>query len=406
MPAIESLPDAILPKLRQHGAAVGKILNDWILDLVAAPEVRVNGARQAATWLNHELETQRKSSAEQIRGATMKLDETKAALSEACHGPKMHGKVRKNTLTPRLLEYARLVHDHFVWEGVCKTVSVVEAHITRASDQLRDLWKDINQLVAEFESPVDPSTELDVNDAAQTGRLTESWSDEKWNLVEQLDHELETNFFADDKTLPQILAQGGESRVNLVSAMRVLARKVLVRSNKAKSLADMTEVRNHDHPTEPDAVLRGSLQSSLPTLLEVVGAKRLMLVTPQGFDAALLNELLHRVEDDPTIVHDPHGGFAVGYEVEDLPLESVFTLLMRCKADCQELAARLHTRTDIEWPTIYLVVLEPIFVHCQRPDFAAEWIGMSAGNPNLVPKNECRVLVTRFPDDLRCKLLP
>jgi hypothetical protein len=51
----------------------------------------------------------------------------------------------------------------------------------------------------------------------------------------------------------------------------------------------------------------------------------------------------------PSIVIDPASEPALCYEVASLPLWAVAASLVEDQPHCAQLAARLHTRCDIEW---------------------------------------------------------
>ena len=53
------------------------------------------------------------------------------------------------------------------------------------------------------------------------------------------------------------------------------------------------------------------------------------------------------------------------------------------------------------WPN-----LKPLPGYVQRPNLTAKRLGMAAGHPDLVLKNEGRVFVPRFPAYRRLELLP
>ena len=68
--------------------------------------------------------------------------------------------------------------------------------------------------------------------------------------------------------------------------------------------------------------------------------------------AARNTAMQQAVGEVATVVPNPSGDLVLFYEAERLPLDRVATLLSRGYGDCGEVAERLHTRIDVEWPSL------------------------------------------------------
>src|SRR5262249_1557707 len=66
----------------------------------------------------------------------------------------------------------------------------------------------------------------------------------------------------------------------------------------------------------------------------------------------------------------------------------------------------LARRASRDWVTWRDLVLEPPRRHLQRPDFAAEGLRVTAGDPEFVLEDVRRVFVAFFPDHLGLQLCP
>ncbi|MEX0937625.1 MAG: tubulin-like doman-containing protein [Pirellulales bacterium] len=85
-------------------------------------------------------------------------------------------------------------------------------------------------------------------------------------------------------------------------------------------------------------------------LLECGGARRLVLMLPQGPAAAGLAKLAAESWGEaPSVVHDSAGGGLLCCEIEQLPLARAAAHLVDYRADYVEAAWRLHTRIDVAW---------------------------------------------------------
>ena len=80
------------------------------------------------------------------------------------------------------------------------------------------------------------------------------------------------------------------------------------------------------------------------------GATRLLLALPDKTFAPHIAAHAYKLLDEaPSLALDPHGEMTAAYEIEQVPLEVAMNRLIRSKPDCESLAARLHTRTDVNF---------------------------------------------------------
>jgi hypothetical protein len=105
--------------------------------------------------------------------------------------------------------------------------------------------------------------------------------------------------------------------------------------------------------TESDAA-QGSLdafiESAKPRALECGGAKRLLLIMPEGPTAAQLPHMLERARHGtPTILRGSGCDLVACVEAEHIPLSGVAASLVCDDPQYAGAARRLHTRSDIEW---------------------------------------------------------
>jgi hypothetical protein len=92
---------------------------------------------------------------------------------------------------------------------------------------------------------------------------------------------------------------------------------------------------------------------AMPSVLTVGGAKRLFLAAPAGEAAnRFANAIQQSVGEAAAVVPNPTGDLVMFYEAERLPLDRLAELLSRGYGDCGEVAERLYTRVDVEWPTL------------------------------------------------------
>ena len=74
-----------------------------------------------------------------------------------------------------------------------------------------------------------------------------------------------------------------------------------------------------------------------------------MLPTNGGLDLAALSQDDRLAEESVTMLPEGESKVAVCFEVEQIPLDNIAASLIRTRGDYLDLAARLHTRIDVDW---------------------------------------------------------
>jgi hypothetical protein len=170
-------------------------------------------------------------------------------------------------------------------------------------------------------------------------------------LTEEFDREIRERYLNAAGGLRAALEKR-DLRPRLPGILVAEARRAILR---VLSEFDVARVLVEAYPEE--AELADQLQQwsaiATPALLSVGGAKRLFLAAPAG-DAAnrFASAMEQAVGEVATVLPNPTGDLVMFYEAERLPLDRVADFLARGYGDCTEVAERLHTRVDVEWPTL------------------------------------------------------
>jgi hypothetical protein len=99
--------------------------------------------------------------------------------------------------------------------------------------------------------------------------------------------------------------------------------------------------------------MRRGLNTARPRLLDLGGAKRLLVGIPKQLDVVDMARGIEQVSGERVSVSiEPEGDVKFCYEIEELPWEGIHTKLIRQRHDCRELAGRLHTRINVNWTVI------------------------------------------------------
>jgi hypothetical protein len=238
----------------------------------------------------------------------------------------------------------------------------VDPSITAASDQLRELWKDLTQLASCFQAEEDNvgqnRTTVDApgpRDETNLGppRMADLFESQQRDLIEELDQAIEAHFLKEGRRLRQILVGGGHMRDDLAAQMRAWARKIVLRACHRGIHVFLQESLANRQSNELAALMRNCLETARPGLLALGGAKRLLLSIPEQLDVMQLAKGVEQTaQERVSISIEQQGDLKFCYEIEDLPWDGIQTKLIRQRHDCSELAGRLHTRVNIDWTVV------------------------------------------------------
>jgi hypothetical protein len=257
----------------------------------------------------------------------------------------------------RLVRYASLRLDELEAINVYRTLGIIESHVATAADRLRDLWKDLNHLADEFQAQDAGDYVFETFGSGRSADFDNRRGENilapyRALMIEQLDNEIHNSFFHGEHRLRNVFSQTSHARDDFINELRRRARSIIRRNLKAINLGQLYEQLKSNEVSAIESPLRDSVQHATPELLEAGGAKRLFLVTPKNVaSTALANELSRVTGDNISVIFDSEADVVVCCEAEQLPLDRILTRFIRRRPDCVELASRLHTRVDIDWPT-------------------------------------------------------
>jgi hypothetical protein len=185
-------------------------------------------------------------------------------------------------------------------------------------------------------------------------RLRESLHLAISDLAEEVDENFTKNYVEPQGGLESIAEKSPENVTAVCGALRLVAwtavRHVLLHIDSASLFLDSQE-------TTEDALeqLRSGTLAALPRLDGCGGGRRLLVVLPESNQVDRLADLARQShEPGPTIMLDSDRDIVFCYENERIPLLSVAERIVRDHPHCVEIARRIHTRIDVEWPVFEL----------------------------------------------------
>jgi hypothetical protein len=239
--------------------------------------------------------------------------------------------------------------------GVGEIAKAANGQVTAIRDELVDLEREIRHLADHF----DTSRTFDSlvgDDDLGADHLLESVGhvlvDGVNELTRRLDQQLQATVLKEAGGLRKLLGQGGDTRNKLPATIRASARTTVINLMKTMDMADL--VFSHGQQTDSDtATLAESISSAQPRLLRCGGAKRLLVMLPNGSTNVRPLKILHeQMNETPSVAQNNDGDFILCYEVEQISLTQVAVTVIDGRQDFAEFASRFHTRTDVEWSTL------------------------------------------------------
>lgn len=355
-PDLGSLEASFAPFRKKAALKRADAIREWLLDMVDDETSRVRGAMWLAQW----LATLCKSTEDRVRqlqdSVQTQLAEVDRALA-ALPTVRVRGRDKSPAdELPGLLEqyskhrlYARVV------EGVAEIAKAANGQVTANRDELIDLERELRHLASHF----DVSRTLDSlvgDDELGADHLLESVGhvlvDGVNELTERLDKQLQATVLKDAGGLRKLLSQGGDTRNKLPGTIRAIARTTVINLMKTMDVADLMFSRNQSAANDA-TTLAESLTCAQPHLMRCGGAKRLLVMLPNGStNVQPLKILYEQMNETPSVAQNTDGDFILCYEVEQISVTQVAVTLIDGRQDYAEYAGRLHTRTDVDWSSL------------------------------------------------------
>jgi hypothetical protein len=169
-------------------------------------------------------------------------------------------------------------------------------------------------------------------------------------MADDAKDEIERSFLKNECTLGTLLSRRSHLRPQLVVALRESAKKVVRKASRQSVVARLGEALAQANDSDIDRILGKRLASLEQTASRSGGALRLLLsLTEKALAPRIADRVGHMTGETPTLICDPQGEMIAVYEIEQVPLTAVANRLIRSKPDCESLASRLHTRTDVNF---------------------------------------------------------
>ncbi|HUY32749.1 MAG TPA: tubulin-like doman-containing protein [Pirellulales bacterium] len=346
--------ESVLEKRIEELAATHETaLRDWIMGLVASPQHRVRGAQRAADGVVDFLRALSRRAGETIqspRGELRALEDSLLADksgSRAWLRRRGFGSKRKRVADKRLSQYFRLRIEELTLNGVhvARLAGLIMTRLTVLAEKLRNLGAELNRLAEEIHQL--PSTDVAASrpatEAAEIAQraVTHTVHAQKTELVAEMERELQYELWRVVTSDPSYV------RRVLPHILRRAARGAVVQALKNATLDEMGGGRP---PCESIFSPAADLKAAAPRLGACGGARRLLLVAPEGRSLEpLARQIGEEAGQAPTVIMDAESDALLCFEAEDLPVTRMAAAVLDGRFQIVDVASRLHARIDVAW---------------------------------------------------------
>jgi serine/threonine protein kinase len=317
---IQKLVDSLAAKKRES-------LRDWLSILLDAPKAHVSGTRDAVHWYQKaldELESKAVTALAQLDGSA---DGSASQVSSSV-----------------VLEYAITELQRISLEAILHLVRELKVEVLQFEDRLHEFARRILHLANEFAAPGE--SELDADNG-----LVRSLKERHLELARQLERELTPTLAHEHLSLSELLTADSDRWSKLVGTMRKTAQRLagdVISRLQIASVLQGGGTRIDEGPAD-------TVRAAVPRLRECGGDSRFLLVAPpsagtwpdtwrQPFEAA--------AGVSATLAAGTDNALVVCCEMQRVPLQNVAAHLVGTRSDLVKVANRLHTRIDVEWPSL------------------------------------------------------
>ena len=329
-----SLHNEIAPQLEVLAEVTSKQAAIWLMKQIDNPEIRLQGARRL-----HVLLTQHFVGVEE-KARTMqgKLSEELFQLREQilAKSSQTHGNQQLDQSTKELwVKYAHLKTHSVVLIGNCKLAQLIRASMMKVSGQIKTIE---SQLLSIEESIRGDQGVLEANyqdpQFLELNQLAEIWMDEQVVTPQGGLYRLLTQIRNGEDYLQEHLLNG--------------CHEIII---KAEDFSDQEIAVNSDLNCNSEE-LSTMFQECEPILAQLGGQRRWTLLQPQQMDSVQKQQRIEFQGHQVSIIECQLPETIYCQTIHSISLRDSARLLVKNRPEYLELAARLVSRTDVNWARI------------------------------------------------------
>ncbi|QDU93179.1 tubulin-like doman-containing protein [Lignipirellula cremea] len=315
-------------------------LNDALLALADDNPQRLDGAGQAVSWVQKQIQRTNETSREITTLLERELDSLERFFFPLPPVDPASKRSRQAPAPPdpreqRSKYFDRRLHA-LTLQGVRAYLRIILRSLTETENALSDLSRDLKATAGRFDYVARQNLALD-GQSASLHRLR--------RRSDELAAQLEQSFFGgQSRALTTFLSKERTLKDELVEELRVTGRMVVLAAIKELNAQNLPGMEDNAATNR----LRHVMQSAMPLLADCGGEKRLIVSSPKTHGETLAHIIRNEFQEIAAL-ENSRGDSFICYECQGLSLPHVARELIDARADIAELANRLRTRSDVDW---------------------------------------------------------
>ena len=360
---VTALPEEIRSQVDVRAKDLGESAEHWIIALVDKSKYHLLGAQRAARWFENHTQSLREASLTMDQ----RLDEEITTMSQSLIAmgvpDNAGGKSRKNAPTKvfnpveveeHFTRYLQLQLARLGSHAARQLMSALKDRMSQTLEKLQQVRCELAAVLSIFSSTTSPDR------ASANGDGTPSASDVSHAVVEriqsylpklakELDEQFRQDLLGDGRGLAEVLQGDFNIQNSLPEPLSRAARGVIMNARKSENIIDLLLPADED-PEQSINRLCHCFKAANPRLAACGGGKRLLLAVPRGASYEGLQKVLEQgLDESVSVAFNNVGDVVLCCELGQISPEQIGARLVDERPDYAELAARLHTRNDVNW---------------------------------------------------------
>lgn len=337
-PPVGSLEKGIEQSLKEAASQRAATISEWLLRQAEQAHAGTAGARRSGRRLVERLRSLETDSRAMLANIRQDLAQIEPHFADKAKPASKRQEPEAEALVCR---YCLLRLSLAVYQQLGKSLRFTCQQVVAVEDRLAELGRRLGAFAERFSDPPlveEPTGREDAYDNApsETARLAARLD----AMASAVDRQIRDDVLAENNGLMGLLDERGDLAEIVAAELRRAARSAVIRT--------IREIRAAASGGNP----AGESEAAIPALSASGGARRLLVVASHDELARLQPDGSESSAPAASTLVDTETDATVCCEMERLSIRRAAAELIDRRADYADLASRLHTRIDVQWPRL------------------------------------------------------
>jgi serine/threonine protein kinase len=359
---IPALLQATETELKEQVVKQGTALSQWLLHWLDDPQQRLYASQRTLSW----FQTHVRGVLDQLRELRRRLAQESASLEQflallPTDWKKAQAGAKKSQSpdpAAAFTQYCRLRLQDFAASLASKLAQAMQSVLSATGDRLVELNRELQLLSGLFDDEEEPAADAGPQLLGSLRKLVQ----------EQLRLHSNEQAAVLDETITRVLLQpcggllnaltgGGDARNGLMNLIEAESRRIV---HRQLEMLDISACLSEGAAIDPQLAgdWKTLVEQARPRWQGAQAKRRLLCVIPERSQAPRETEVwrkclkatsFHHV---PGLIDAPGADLLLYFDVGPLSVADIVAQLLHERPDLAEVAGRLHTRADVNWPEI------------------------------------------------------